>query len=30
MRLRGIREEDIHTMLVETPARVLAFAPGLD
>jgi phosphotriesterase-related protein len=30
MRLRGIREQDIHTMLVETPARVLAFAPGLD
>jgi phosphotriesterase-related protein len=30
MRLRGIREEDIHTMLVETPARVLAFASGLD
>ena len=30
MRLRGIREQDIHTMLVETPARVLAFARGLD
>jgi phosphotriesterase-related protein len=26
MRTRGIREEDIQTMLVETPARVLAFA----
>ena len=30
MRTRGIREQDIHTMLVETPARVLAFAPGVD
>lgn len=26
MRARGFREEDIHTMLVETPRRVLAFA----
>jgi phosphotriesterase-related protein len=30
MRARGIREQDIQTMLVETPARVLAFAPGRD
>jgi phosphotriesterase-related protein len=30
MRARGIREEDIHAMLVETPARVLAFAPPRD
>ena len=30
MRQRGIREQDIHTMLVETPARVLAFPPAFD
>jgi phosphotriesterase-related protein len=30
MRARGIREEDIHAMLVETPRRVLAFAPSRD
>jgi phosphotriesterase-related protein len=30
MRTRGIRDEDIQAMLVETPARVLAFAPGRD
>lgn len=30
MRSRGVREEDIQAMLVETPRRVLAFAPPLD
>jgi phosphotriesterase-related protein len=30
MRFRGFREADIHAMLVETPKRVLAFAPPRD
>ena len=30
MRSRGIREEDLQAMLIETPRRVMAFAPPLD
>jgi predicted metal-dependent phosphotriesterase family hydrolase len=28
MRARGFREDDIQTMLVDTPRRLLAFAPA--
>jgi predicted metal-dependent phosphotriesterase family hydrolase len=30
MRARGFKEEDIQTMLVETPRRLLAFTPPRD